>query len=261
MVFLHPLLGAARFLRWRRLEHLVQTEQFWQIGECLLAKRRRKKAAQDYLGQSLPYLRSPQEPLRREAIRFIGLLGQHLTEQQQDERERIYQGEPGSRVSGQPAGGVPVPCSHLPEGRAGRPAGTRLSSSLCSLSLRPPESAARPQCSRLLAGPSDPTYPAGNEATSTTRRLGAALLQAPQRVEEVLLLPGRQLSALQSSRHLLLPAAQLCSSGTSLPRCCAAPHPALPPPSAPVPVFSLWEKGKHTGDQHCPERNRTCSAP
>ncbi|POI21196.1 hypothetical protein CIB84_015009, partial [Bambusicola thoracicus] len=91
------LLGAARFLRWRRLEHLVHTAQFWQIGKCMVCTfphprtgsgpacadpalfslqldktRRRKSAAQDYLGQSLPYLQSPQEPLRREAVRFIG---------------------------------------------------------------------------------------------------------------------------------------------------------------------------------------------
>ncbi|XP_040502393.1 uncharacterized protein LOC100859515 isoform X1 [Gallus gallus] len=150
------LLGAARFLRWRRLEHLVQTAQFWQIGECMvctfphpttgsgppcanpalfplqLDKRRRKSAAQEYLGQSLLYLQSPQESLRREAVRFIGLLGQHMRDQEQAETEYIYQRESGSGMSGQPAGNVPVPCSLLSEGMAGRPAGTQLSSSLCS---------------------------------------------------------------------------------------------------------------------------------
>ena len=89
-------LGAARFLHWRRLEHLAEVAQFWQIGECMvctfphpttgsgppcanpalfplqLDKRRRKSAAQEYLGQSLLYLQSPQESLRREAVRFIG---------------------------------------------------------------------------------------------------------------------------------------------------------------------------------------------
>ncbi|XP_040502382.1 maestro heat-like repeat-containing protein family member 7 isoform X6 [Gallus gallus] len=85
------LLGAARFLRWRRLEHLVQTAQFWQIGECMLDKRRRRSAAQEYLGQSLLYLQSPQESLRREAVRFIGLLGQHMRDQEQAETEYIYQ--------------------------------------------------------------------------------------------------------------------------------------------------------------------------
>ncbi|XP_021261293.1 maestro heat-like repeat-containing protein family member 6 isoform X2 [Numida meleagris] len=84
-------LGAARFLRWRRLEHLAETAQLWQIGECMLAKRK-KSAARDYLGQSLLYLRSPQEPLRREAVRFIGLLGWHTTDEQQAEREDIYRG-------------------------------------------------------------------------------------------------------------------------------------------------------------------------
>ncbi|XP_040502380.1 maestro heat-like repeat-containing protein family member 7 isoform X4 [Gallus gallus] len=150
------LLGAARFLRWRRLEHLVQTAQFWQIGECMvctfphpttgsgppcanpalfplqLDKRRRRSAAQEYLGQSLLYLQSPQESLRREAVRFIGLLGQHMRDQEQAETEYIYQRESGSAMSGQPAGNVPVPCSLLSEGTAGRPAGTQLSSSLCS---------------------------------------------------------------------------------------------------------------------------------
>lgn len=84
-------LGAARFLHWRRLEHLAEVAQFWQIGECMLVERR-KSAAQDYLGQSLLYLQSPQEPLRREAVRFLGLLGQHKRDQQQAEREYIYQG-------------------------------------------------------------------------------------------------------------------------------------------------------------------------
>ncbi|XP_031465991.1 maestro heat-like repeat family member 5 [Phasianus colchicus] len=97
----NAFLAAARFLRWRRLEHLVQTAQFWQIGECLLAKRK-KRAAQDYLSQSLLYLRSPQEALRREAVRFIGLLGQHLTDQQQAERQDIYDGLQGAQQDPSP---------------------------------------------------------------------------------------------------------------------------------------------------------------
>ncbi|XP_065605773.1 maestro heat-like repeat family member 5 [Cyrtonyx montezumae] len=82
-------LGAARFLRWRRLEHLAEMAQFSQISECMLAERR-KSAGQDYLGQSLLYLQSPQESLRREAARFIGLIGQHKRDQHHDEREDIY---------------------------------------------------------------------------------------------------------------------------------------------------------------------------
>ncbi|NXC49347.1 MROH7 protein, partial [Penelope pileata] len=63
-------LGATRLLRWRQLEHLAETGQFWQIGECMLVQRRNSRA-QDYLSQSLPYLQSPQEPLRLEAVRFL----------------------------------------------------------------------------------------------------------------------------------------------------------------------------------------------
>ncbi|KAM9227654.1 maestro heat-like repeat-containing protein family member 6 isoform 2-T3 [Leptosomus discolor] len=44
-----------------------------------VAKLARKKSkAKDYLHQSQPYLQSPQEPLRQEAVRFIGLVGRHM---------------------------------------------------------------------------------------------------------------------------------------------------------------------------------------
>lgn len=94
------LLGVARFLRWRQLAHLAETVQTCKIGECLvravlhpgtgtgmgpgtgppcadpapfpLQLARRRSGAEEYLGQSLPYLQSLQEPLRREAVRFIG---------------------------------------------------------------------------------------------------------------------------------------------------------------------------------------------
>ncbi|XP_031410711.1 maestro heat-like repeat-containing protein family member 6 [Meleagris gallopavo] len=98
----NTFLSAAQFLHWRQLEHLVQMAQFQQIGECLLAKRK-KCAAQDFLSQSLLYLRSPQEALRREAVRFIGLLGQHLTDQQQTERQDIYYGLQGAQQDPSPS--------------------------------------------------------------------------------------------------------------------------------------------------------------
>ncbi|NXK50632.1 MROH7 protein, partial [Chauna torquata] len=63
------LLGVTQFLCWRQLARLAETAEAWRISECLLAGRRSR--AEDYLGQSLPYLRSPQEPLRQEATRFI----------------------------------------------------------------------------------------------------------------------------------------------------------------------------------------------
>ncbi|NXG81865.1 MROH1 protein, partial [Stercorarius parasiticus] len=63
------LCSASRFLKWRQLAQLDETAQVWRICECLLARNRSK--AKDYLHQSQPYLKSPQESLRREAVRFI----------------------------------------------------------------------------------------------------------------------------------------------------------------------------------------------
>ncbi|NWH52387.1 MROH5 protein, partial [Fregata magnificens] len=61
--------SAGQFLKWRQLAQLADTTQAWRISECLLA--RNKSRAKDYLRQSQVYLQSPQEPLRREAVRFI----------------------------------------------------------------------------------------------------------------------------------------------------------------------------------------------
>ncbi|NXV12526.1 MROH5 protein, partial [Cepphus grylle] len=61
--------SASHFLKWRQLAQLDETAQVWRICECLLARNRSK--AKDYLHQSQPYLKSPQESLRREAVRFI----------------------------------------------------------------------------------------------------------------------------------------------------------------------------------------------
>ncbi|XP_071900406.1 maestro heat-like repeat-containing protein family member 6 isoform X3 [Anas platyrhynchos] len=109
------LLGVARFLRWRQLAHLAETLQSWKIGECLvrtvlhpgpgpgpgppcaepapfpLQLARRSSAAEEYLAQSLPYLQSLQEPLRREAVRFTGLVGRHLLDQHQSKSQDICQ--------------------------------------------------------------------------------------------------------------------------------------------------------------------------
>ncbi|NXL44764.1 MROH5 protein, partial [Podilymbus podiceps] len=63
------LCSAGRFLKWRQLEQLAKTAQAWRIGPCLLARDRSR--AEDYLRQSLPFLQSPQESLRQEAVRFI----------------------------------------------------------------------------------------------------------------------------------------------------------------------------------------------
>ncbi|NXN21524.1 MROH7 protein, partial [Nycticryphes semicollaris] len=63
------LCSAGRFLKWRPLAELTEIAQAWRTCERLLARNRSK--AKDYLQQSQPYLQSPQESLRREAVRFI----------------------------------------------------------------------------------------------------------------------------------------------------------------------------------------------
>ncbi|KAK2521515.1 hypothetical protein Q9233_010759 [Columba guinea] len=65
------LLGAAELLKWKQLEHLVQTQQKWRIGECLLEQDRSR--AQEFLIQSLPYLMDAQASLREAALRFIAI--------------------------------------------------------------------------------------------------------------------------------------------------------------------------------------------
>ncbi|XP_077037032.1 uncharacterized protein LOC129133391 isoform X2 [Agelaius phoeniceus] len=64
---------AAGFLEKTDLQRVMKTEQPLKIDECLLAEDR-SRAAQ-HLRRALRYLRSPQEPLREAAVRFIGSAG------------------------------------------------------------------------------------------------------------------------------------------------------------------------------------------
>ncbi|XP_027605212.2 maestro heat-like repeat-containing protein family member 6 [Pipra filicauda] len=70
------LLRAARLLKRRDLVKLLKTEQPWRFSECLLEKDKRR--AVEYACQALPYLESPQEPVREAALRFIGVAGRYL---------------------------------------------------------------------------------------------------------------------------------------------------------------------------------------
>ncbi|XP_048787166.1 maestro heat-like repeat-containing protein family member 7 [Lagopus muta] len=70
------LLCAAKLLKHRHLSYLLKTAQPKRIGECLLVGHGSR--ADQFLEQSLSYLCSPQEPLQRAAVRFIGLAGRHL---------------------------------------------------------------------------------------------------------------------------------------------------------------------------------------
>ncbi|KAM9591970.1 maestro heat-like repeat-containing protein family member 7 [Morphnus guianensis] len=70
------LLSAAEFLEQKQLKYLSQTEQAWRIGECLLVQDRNR--VEDYLRQSLLYLKDAQATVREEAVRFTGLAVRHL---------------------------------------------------------------------------------------------------------------------------------------------------------------------------------------
>ncbi|XP_039926151.1 maestro heat-like repeat-containing protein family member 6 isoform X2 [Hirundo rustica] len=76
------LLRVTDFLKRRNLKQLVKKEQLLTFAKCLLQENRSRAA--ELLRQALPYLESPQEPLREAAIRFIGMAGQHLRGQQEE---------------------------------------------------------------------------------------------------------------------------------------------------------------------------------
>nr|XP_041576831.1 maestro heat-like repeat family member 5 isoform X1 [Taeniopygia guttata] len=56
------LLCAAKFLKRRDLEKLVKNQELWKFTECLLAED--SSSVAEHLRRALPYLQSPQEPLR-----------------------------------------------------------------------------------------------------------------------------------------------------------------------------------------------------
>ncbi|KAJ7403457.1 hypothetical protein BTVI_76771 [Pitangus sulphuratus] len=63
------LLCVAGFLKRRDLKRRLKKKELWTFSECLLKKDKSRVA--EYLQQALPYLESPQEPLREAAVRFI----------------------------------------------------------------------------------------------------------------------------------------------------------------------------------------------
>ncbi|XP_068052928.1 maestro heat-like repeat-containing protein family member 6 [Anomalospiza imberbis] len=84
------LLRVAEFLKRRKLKQLVKKEQLWKFAERLLEEDRSRVA--EHLRQTLPYLDSPQEPLREAAVRFMGMAGVLLMGQQ-EELHALSQGE------------------------------------------------------------------------------------------------------------------------------------------------------------------------
>ncbi|XP_023792155.1 LOW QUALITY PROTEIN: maestro heat-like repeat-containing protein family member 6 [Cyanistes caeruleus] len=76
------LLRVAEFLKRRNLKRLVRKEQLSKFAERLLAQD--KNRAAEHLCRALPYLDSPQEPLREAAVRFLGMAGEQLRGQQEE---------------------------------------------------------------------------------------------------------------------------------------------------------------------------------
>nr|XP_047912277.1 maestro heat-like repeat-containing protein family member 7 isoform X6 [Anser cygnoides] len=60
------LLACAKFLKWKQLEQLTQTEDIWRIWEYLLKQKISRVEG------CLPYLEDAQANLRQEAVKFIG---------------------------------------------------------------------------------------------------------------------------------------------------------------------------------------------
>lgn len=89
---------AGCFLKWQELTELAQNAEPWEISKWLLERKRSK--TKDFLRQSEAYLQSPQDILRQDAVRFIGLIGQHVDER--GIREHIKQVLEGSRKDASP---------------------------------------------------------------------------------------------------------------------------------------------------------------
>nr|XP_038027892.1 uncharacterized protein LOC113841892 isoform X1 [Anas platyrhynchos] len=64
------LLACAKFLKWKQLEQLAQTEDISKIGGYLLKQKRSR--VEGYLQQSLTYLEDDQTSLRKMAVKFVG---------------------------------------------------------------------------------------------------------------------------------------------------------------------------------------------
>ncbi|XP_032549091.1 maestro heat-like repeat-containing protein family member 6 [Chiroxiphia lanceolata] len=81
------LLCVAGFLKRKDLKKTVKRKELWRFSECLLEKDKRR--AVEYLCQALPYLESPQEPVREAALRFIGMAGRYLRGQPEELQDII----------------------------------------------------------------------------------------------------------------------------------------------------------------------------
>ncbi|XP_053806561.1 uncharacterized protein LOC128792302 [Vidua chalybeata] len=101
---------AAKFLTRRDLEQLVEKEQLSKFVKCLLAEDRSRAA--EHLRRALPYLESPEEPLRAAALSFMGMDEFPMMRGQQEELHGLSQGAPGRADAGHNSCGFsPLPAS------------------------------------------------------------------------------------------------------------------------------------------------------
>ncbi|XP_031985150.1 uncharacterized protein LOC116453613 isoform X1 [Corvus moneduloides] len=85
------LFAAAELLKWKQLKHLLQRERMWELGECLLL--RRSSRAEEYMHQSLPYLRDSQSSVRLAAVRFIRSATTHMRDRDLETQTDVLSGE------------------------------------------------------------------------------------------------------------------------------------------------------------------------
>ncbi|XP_030328771.1 maestro heat-like repeat family member 5 [Strigops habroptila] len=78
---------AVKLLKWKRLSRHVEAHEIWRTVESLLEQDRSR--AEEYMHQSLPYLRNAQVTMRVAAVRFIGLAARYLKDSSVDMLQEI----------------------------------------------------------------------------------------------------------------------------------------------------------------------------
>uniref|UniRef100_A0A803XP97 Maestro heat like repeat family member 7 n=1 Tax=Meleagris gallopavo TaxID=9103 RepID=A0A803XP97_MELGA len=97
----NALIHAAKLLGWQQLQRLASSAQVWMIADCLLQKRGR--VAEQYLKEAMLHLHSPQAPVREVAVRFLGMLGRQLRNENQEMVLDIRKALQGAKGDSEPA--------------------------------------------------------------------------------------------------------------------------------------------------------------
>ncbi|XP_040510877.1 maestro heat-like repeat-containing protein family member 2A isoform X1 [Gallus gallus] len=94
------LIHAAKLLGWQQLQRLACAAEVWMIADCLLQKRGRD--AEQYLKDTVLHLHSPQVPVRDTAVRFLGLLGRKLRNENREKMSDIRKALEGAKEDSEP---------------------------------------------------------------------------------------------------------------------------------------------------------------